>query len=292
MSLSSTHPKWTPYFFIAPFLIIFAVFMAYPMVQSMILATQQTFGPKTTQFVGLNNFRDLWSDPLFWKALRNTFIYAASSVAIQLPLSLGLAMLLNSRQLKGRAFFRLVFFSPSLVGIVFVAMMFALMFHERDGLINSFLRQVVPNFPQEFPWLQIYIMPALVIASLWMFVGFNMIYFLAALQGVDSTLLEAADIDGAGKWNKFRHVIIPQIAPVTGFIMLLSIIGSMQLFELPFILLGGPGPESRGLTIVMYLYQYGFEIGDLGYASAIGWSLAFILMGMAMIQRFVMKEKV
>ncbi len=290
MNLSATHPKWAPYFFIAPFLIIFSVFMAYPMVQSMILATQQTFGPQTTQFVGMGNFSDLWSDPLFWRAIRNTFLYAVASVTIQLPLSLGLAVLLNSKRLKGRAFFRLVFFSPSLVGIVFVAMMFALMFHERDGLINAFLRQIIPAFPEELPWLQIYVMPALVIASLWMYVGFNMIYFLAALQGVDSTLLEAAEIDGAGRWDRFRHVVLPQIAPVTGFIMLLSIIGSMQLFELPYILLGGPGPENRGLTIVMYLYQYGFEIGDLGYASAIGWSLALILIGMALVQRAAIRR--
>ena len=290
MSKSQLHPKWAPWFFIAPFLVIFAVFMVYPMLQSMMLAAQQTFGPQTTRFVGADNFRHLWSDPLFWKAMRNTFTYAAASVAIQLPLSLGLAMLMNSRRLKGRAFFRLVFFSPSLVGIVFVAMMFALMFHERDGLINAFLRQVIPSFPQEFPWLQIYVMPALIIASLWMYVGFNMIYFLAALQGVDENLLEAAEIDGAGRRSKFRHIILPQIAPVIGFITLLAIIGSMQLFELPFILLGGPGPESRGLTIVMYLYQYGFEIGDLGYASAIGWSLALILMAMALIQRAVVRR--
>ncbi len=284
---SNIHPGWTPYFFIAPFVIIFAVFMVYPMLQSIILAMQQTYGPRTTEFVGLANFRHLWSDPLFWKAVRNTFVYTVSSIVIQLPLSLGLAMLLNSPRLKGRAFFRLIFFSPSLVGIVFVAMMFALMFNERDGIINAFLRQILPSFPHEFPWLQIYVMPALVIASLWMYIGFNMIYFLAALQSVDSTLLEAAEVDGAGKWHKFRHVVLPQIAPVAGFVTLLSVIGSMQLFELPFILLGGPGPEARGLTIVMYLYQYGFEIGDLGYASAIGWTLAVILMLMAVTQRIM-----
>lgn len=107
---------------------------------------------------------------------------------------------------------------------------------------------------------------------------------------MDENLLEAAEIDGAGRRSKFRHIILPQIAPVIGFITLLAIIGSMQLFELPFILLGGPGPESRGLTIVMYLYQYGFEIGDLGYASAIGWSLALILMAMALIQRAVVRR--
>jgi ABC-type sugar transport system permease subunit len=283
--LSTSHPRWAPYLFMAPFVLIFGTFMVYPLVQSVVLATQQTFGPKTAVFVGLKNFVDLFEDRFFWIAMRNTFVFAIASVALQLPLSLGLAMLLNRPRVKARALFRLIFFSPSLVGIVFVAMMFALMFHEREGLVNALLRAVIPRFPREFPWLQEYVMPALIIASLWMSVGFNMIYFLAALQSVDKECLEAADIDGANAWQKFWHVILPEIAPVTRFVLLLSVIGSFQLFELPFILLNGPGPENRGLTIVMYLYQYGFEVGDLGYASGIGWTLALILMGLTIIQR-------
>jgi len=275
----------------APFLLIFCTFMIYPLVQSIVLAMQQTFGPKTTVFVGLKNFRDLLGDRFFWIALRNTFVFAIASVAIQLPLSLGLAMVLNRPGLKGRALFRLIFFSPSLVGIVFVAMMFALMFHERDGLVNAVLRTLIPHFPPEFPWLQLYVMPALILAGLWMSVGFNMIYFLAALQSVSPETLEAADVDGANRWQKFRHVILPSIAPVAGFVTLFSLIGSFQLFELPFILLNGPGPENRGLTVVMYLYQYGFETGDLGYASAIGWTLALILVGFAVLQRLANREQ-
>jgi ABC-type sugar transport system permease subunit len=275
----------------APFVLIFCTFMVYPLVQSIILAMQQTFGPKTTVFVGLKNFRDLLADHFFWLAMRNTFVYAVASVALQLPLALGLAMLLNRPRLKGRALFRLIFFSPALVGTVFVAMMFALMFHERAGLVNAFLRAIIPHFPQEFPWLQRYVMPALIIASLWTSVGFNMVYFLAALQSVDRDSLEAADVDGANSWQKFLFVIIPEIAPVTGFVVLLSLIGSFQLFELPFILLNGPGPENRALTVVMYLYQYGFEVGDLGYASAIGWTLALVLMGLAVIQRLLSQEQ-
>jgi ABC-type sugar transport system permease subunit len=288
--LSTSHPRWAPYVFMAPFVLIFCTFMVYPLVQSIILAMQQTFGPRTTVFVGLKNFADLLADPFFWLAMRNTFVYAALSVALQLPLSLGLALLLNRPQLKGRALFRLIFFSPSLVGIVFVAMMFALMFHEREGLVNTFLRVVIPHFPREFPWLQHYVMSALIIASLWMSVGFNMIYFLAALQSVDRECLEAADIDGANAWQKFLSVVLPEIAPVTRFVGLLALIGSFQLFELPFILLNGPGPENRGLTVVMYLYQYGFEVGDLGYASAIGWTLAVVLMGLAGVQRLLSRE--
>jgi ABC-type sugar transport system permease subunit len=288
--VSRSHPRWAPYFFIMPFVIIFCTFMVYPLLQSILLATQQTFGPKTAVFVGMKNFRDLFSDGLFWVAMRNTFVFAIASVTLQLPLSLGLAMVLNRPGLKGRPWFRLVFFSPSLVGVVFVAMMFALMFHERNGLVNAFLRTIIPLFPEEFPWLQRYVMPALIVAALWMYVGFNMIYFLAALQGVNKECLEAADVDGANSWQKFVHVILPDIAPVTSFVVLLSLIGSFQLFELPFILLNGPGPENRGLTIVMYLYQYGFEIGDLGYASTIGWTLALVLMGLAAIQRLLIKE--
>jgi ABC-type sugar transport system permease subunit len=223
--------------------------------------------------------------------MRNTFVYAVAAVALQVPLALGLAMLLNRPRLRGRALFRLIFFSPSLVGIVFVAMMFALMFHEREGLVNVVLRAAIPHFPREFPWLQRYVMPALIIATLWMSVGFNMIYFLAALQGVDKDCLEAADVDGANAWQKFLAVILPEIAPVTGFVVLLSLLGSLQLFELPFILLNGPGPENRGLTVVMYLYQYGFEVGDLGYASAIGWTLALVLMGLTVLQRLLSREQ-
>jgi ABC-type sugar transport system permease subunit len=289
--LSTSHPRWAPYVFMAPFVLIFCTFMVYPLLQSIILAMQQTFGPKTTVFVGLKNFGDLLADRFFWLAMRNTFVFAVASVALQLPLSLGLALLLNRPRLKGRALFRLIFFSPSLVGIVFVAMMFALMFHEREGLVNALLRAVIPHFPREFSWLQEYVMPALIIASLWMSVGFNMIYFLAALQSVDRECLEAANIDGANGWQKFIHVILPEIAPVTRFVTLLSLIGSFQLFELPFILLNGPGPENRGLTVVMYLYQYGFEVGDLGYASAIGWTLALVLIGLTVIQRRLSRER-
>lgn len=291
MQASTSHPKWAPYVFMAPFVLIFCIFLIYPLAHSIVLAMQQTFGPKTTVFVGLKNFRDLIADRLFWVALRNTFVFAAASVVIQLPLSLGLAMILNRPGLHGRAVFRLIFFSPSLVGIVFVAMMFALMFHERDGLVNASLRTLIPHFPAEFAWLELYVMPALIIAAAWMSVGFNMIYFLAALQSVDKALLEAADVDGANAWQKFAHVILPAIAPVTGFVTLLSLIGSFQLFELPFILLNGPGPGNQGLTVVMYLYQYGFETGDLGYASAIGWTLTLVLVGFTVLQRLVMKEQ-
>lgn len=277
--------QWAPYFFIAPFALVFLVFVAYPLVWSVAMAMQQTFGPKSAEFVGFRNFAFLLRDPLFHRALFNTAVFAAASVLIQLPLSLGLALLLNRPEIRGRAFFRLIFFSPALVGIVFVAMIFSLIFEKRTGLLNVALAELTGGlWDIDFPWLQQFVMPALIIAALWMYVGFNMVYFLAALQNVSRELLEAATVDGANAWHRFRHVTIPAIRPIATFVVLLSLIGSFQLFELPWVLLGGAGPDNQGLTVVMYLYQTGFQTNDLGYASAIGWVIALILFAFALVQ--------
>jgi ABC-type sugar transport system permease subunit len=282
---------WVPYVFLAPFLLTFGVFMAYPLFESAILAGSQTYGPDYHAWVGWGNFRNLFHDPDFWTALKNTAVYTLASVTIQLPLALLLALVLNQPGLRGRAIFRLIFFLPSLVGVVFVAMLFSVILGDREGLVNHFLRAVVPGFPSEFPWLQHYVMASLVLASLWMYVGFNMVYFLAALQTVSKETLEAAAIDGANAWQRFLHVTLPEIKPVLGFVVLISVIGSLQLFELPYVLLNGPGPDQSGLTLVMYLYQNGFDRNDLGFASAIGWTLAIFLMGLALSQRRLTRER-
>ena len=210
---------------------------------------------------------------------------------MQLPVSLGLALLLNQSWLRGRILFRLIFFSPSLIGVAFVAVLFAPIFAKNTGLLNTMLYDLIPTFDPEFGWLDEYVMGALIVAAFWMYVGFNMVYFLAALQNVDRNLVDAAMIDGAGAWQRFLHVTIPAIRPVASFVVLLSLIGSLQLFELPYIMLHfGGGPNDRGLTVVMYLYQVGFESGDLGYACAIGWCLALLLLVVAVVQRTVLRR--
>lgn len=285
MKPASPHPRWSPYAFFAPFLLLFCAFTVWPLIQSLVLAFSQTFGPKRSAFVGFGNFAFLLRDPLFWQALRNTVLYTAGSVFIQLPLSLGLALLLNRPGLRGRAVFRLIFFAPSLVGLVFVATVFALLFQSRTGLVNAGLHSLFSTWDPEFAWLDRHVMLSLIVASVWLYAGFNMIYFLAALQNVSRELVEAASLDGAGPWARFRHVVLPEIRPVSGFVLLLALIGSFQAFELPWVLLNNSaGPDNRGLTIVMYLYQTGFLTGDLGYASAIGWVLGLILAGAAALQ--------
>lgn len=293
MKPAPPYPRWAPWFFTAPFLVLFGVFTLWPLAQSLVLALQQTFGPKRTVFVGLGNFEFLLRDPLFWHAMRNTAFYALGAVAIQLPVALGLALLLNRPKLRGRACFRLIFFAPSLVGLVFVGVIFTLLFQKRTGLINAGLHALWRGWDPEFAWLDQHVMPALIVASVWLYAGFNMIYFLAALQNVNRELLDAASIDGADPWARFRHIVMPEIRPVAGFVVLLSVIGSFQLFELPWVLLNNSaGPGDRGLTVVMYLYQTGFLTGDLGYASAIGWVLGLLLTGVAFVQARLARAEV
>ncbi len=279
------HPLWVPYFWVAPFLLVFGVFIAYPMILSIQMAFHQNAGPRVAEYVGTQNFQWMMGDPLFWKAVVNTLIFAAASVFIQLPAALGLALLLNNEKLKARGFWRMIFFAPVLVGLPFVAVLAGLVFEKNTGILNLSLHHAI-GFDLEFPWLQEFVMPTLILTSFWLYVGFNMVYFLAALQNVDKSLLEAAEVDGANSWHRFLHIKLPAIRPIASFVVLLSLIGSFQLFELPYLLLNeSAGPNNQGLTLVMYLYQQGFDRGDLGYASAVGWVLALVLFAFAIAQQ-------
>lgn len=279
-----------PYLFLLPYFILTAVFFIYPLLHATTLAFYETNGAQSRLWVGWANFKFILTDPDFYKALENTSIFAACSLLIQLPLSLGLALLLNSKNDRLKGFFRLAIFAPNLVGQVFVGIMFSLFFAPRYGLFNIFLDKLV-HWGFDKHWLDdpALVMPAIVIAALWIYVGFNMVYFLAALQNVDQSLVEAAKIDGASPLGIFRHVTIPAIIPVGTFVVVTSTIGSFQLFELPYILLcqnggTGYGPNNSGMTIVSYLYRYAFENNDLGTAAAVGWLLTLIVLGLSLIQ--------
>ncbi len=282
----SLQHRLAPYLFVAPFLVLFATFGFWPLAKSLVLSAYATNGPKSHVFVGLDNFRFLLVDPDFHTAVRNTAVYTLCAVGLQLPLALGLALLLSQQWLKGRAFFRLAFFSPHLLGSVFVAVLFSVLFVPRYGLVNQALHAVART-PLDTKWLgnPDLVMPALVVTSLWMHVGFHMIYFLAALQAVDRELYEAARVDGAGGWQQFLAVTLPGIRPVAIFVLVTATIGSFQLFELPYVMLSNTaGPNKAGLTVVMYLYNTGFVTGDLGYASAVGWTLALGVLVVSLAQ--------
>ncbi|OPZ07049.1 MAG: L-arabinose transport system permease protein AraP [candidate division BRC1 bacterium ADurb.BinA364] len=278
--------KSAPYVFLAPYVLVAGCFFLYPLINAAILTFYQTNGPKSRLFVGLSNFIFVLGDPELYTALKNTTIYAIFSIFLQLPLSLGLALLLNAREDRLKGFFRLVIFSPHLVGPVFVGVLFGVLFTPHYGLFNQTL-QALAGWGLDQRWLEQpeLIMPALIVTSLWMYVGFNMIYFLAALQNVDPNLVEAARIDGANAFQVFWNVTIPAIKPVAAFVVIMSTIGSFQLFELPYTLLKGTyGPKNAGLTMVGYLYKNAFESGDLGTGAAIGWLLAFIIFLISLAQ--------
>lgn len=274
-----------PYLFVLPFLILFSTFFVYPFCMSILLSFYKTAGPRHQVFVGLEHFLFLFRDALFWKALGNTTRYVLIFLSIQIPASLGLALLLNNPHLRFRNFFRYAFFSSHLVGSVFVAVLFSLLLTPRHGLINRFIGALTP-FGSEINWLSqpTLAMPAVIIAALWLSIGYGMVYFLAALQSVDKELYEAAEADGAGKFARFWNVTLPGIRPVLTFLTLVGAIGAFQLFELPYVLFNGAGPNNSMLTIVMYLFQQGFETGDIGYAAAIGWVLFLIILLVSLAQ--------
>jgi ABC-type sugar transport system permease subunit len=279
--------KLAPYLFVAPFVILFCVFSIYPIVKSLSLSFYATSGPKAAVFNGGGNYAFLLTDPDFWTAVKNTVIYAIGSVFLQLPIAMGLALLLSQKGLKGVSFWRLAVFSPNLMGQVFVGVLFAVLLMPKFGLVNVGLSKALGQAWLETKWLSDprMVMPALILVSIWMYAGYNMIYFLAALQAVDKDLYEAALVDGATPAQQFFAVTMPSIRPVATFVLVTATIGSLQLFELPYLLLGnGPGPANSGLTIVMYLFNNGFSAGDLGYASAVGWTLAAGMLVISLIQ--------
>jgi ABC-type sugar transport system permease subunit len=282
------HKRWLPFAFLGPYLLLAGAFFVYPFINALILTFYQTNGPRSRAFVGLGNFEYLLRDSTFHRALWNTTVFAIASVCLQLPLSMGLALLLNQGNSKLKGLFRLVLFSPNLVGQIFIGILFSVLFTPRYGLINRFVQSLL-NWGLEERWLNnpTLVMPAIILTSLWLWVGFNMVYFLAALQSVDSSLEEAARIDGANVWQVFWHVTLPSMRHVVVFVVITSIIGSYQLFELPVALLAntnGFGPENSGLTVITYLNQVAFRSGDLGLGSAVGAIVSAIIFIISLIQ--------
>ena len=224
---STRHIPLAPYAFLTPFLLLFTAFTLYPLAQSLLLSFEQTHGPRSAQFVGAANFSFILHDPLFWKALSNTAIFAAASVFIQLPISLALALLLNRPDIKGRALFRLIFFSPpSSASSLSPSSSPSSSKNATFGLLNVALHSLF-NLNLDFPWLQEHVMAAMILAALWVWVGFNMVYFLAALQEqLTPNSSKPQKSTAPNPFHRFLHITLPAIRPVAAFVVLLSILGS------------------------------------------------------------------
>jgi multiple sugar transport system permease protein len=232
-------------------------------------------------FIGSGNYQELASDDLFWKALRNTVYYVVGSIPPAIALALLLALALN-QPLRGRAIFRTAFFLPVVSSTVAVAVLWGWMFNTQIGLFNHLLSFVgIPRVP----WItsETWAMPAVIIMSVWKGLGYNMILFLAGLQGVPEEYYEAAKIDGAGSLRRFWDITLPLLSPTTFLIVILSVISSFQVFEQTYILTGG-GPSNSTLTLVLMIFYRGFQDFRMGYASAIAYVLFTIVFMVTLIQ--------
>jgi multiple sugar transport system permease protein len=256
------------------------LFQVGPVVGAFLISFADWPLPQPPRFVGLSHLRELLTDPLLGRTLFNTAYYALGTVPTGIVLGLGLALLLN-RQRRGVHLFRTIFFLPVVVSGVAMSLLWAWVFNPRYGVVNALLAEIGIRGPA---WLQdeTWAMPALILMSLWG-TGVNMVVYLAALQRVPRNLLDAAALDGAGRWARLRHVTWPIISPVTFYLLVVNVIGSFQVFTPTYILTRG-GPNNTTLTLPLYIYLNAFAWGRLGYASALASFLFALILALTLIQ--------
>ncbi len=273
--------KNVPYFFMAPMVILFAVFMVYPIIHSFILSFFNFEGGEYI-FCGFQNYITLAKDPVVWISLKNTFIYLAIQVPIMVVLSLLLGVLVEQNYLKFRSCYRISVFMPSVTALVAYAMIFKVLFNTDFGLVNHILKL----FGWEgVDWLNtVWGARAVIIMGItWRWTGYNTIIMIAGLKSIPNELYESAQLDGANFWQQFFKITIPMVKSIILFVSITSTIGTLQLFDESFILTGG-GPDNATITIGHYLYNTGFTYYKFGYAAAISYVLAFIIIIMSLIQ--------
>lgn len=267
--------------FCLPWLIGLGLFMLYPLVAALYYSLCDYSVLLPPVFVGPANYADLVRDPLFWKSLYNTVVFAVGSVTGGVVVSLTLALLLNTK-IKGLALYRTIFFLPSLMPVVASSILWTWMYNGEHGIINTFLRHLGLQGPA---WLAnpAFAKPAIVIMAIWSS-GHAMVIFLAGLQDVPHSLYEASIIDGANWWRRLIHVTIPMISPVIYFNVVMGLIGGFQVFTQAFIMTDSQGaPERSTLFYVLELYDVGFQDLRMGYACAMAWVLFLIILGLTLL---------
>jgi multiple sugar transport system permease protein len=275
-----------------PFCLLFLVFTAWPVLQSLFMSITDTRSrdlrtPFAVDIVGLDNFTKAFSDPIFRKAMLNTGYFVIVGVPLTMLLALAAAVALDKGITKLRGLFRLGFYLPVITSIVAVAVVWRFLLQQEFGLINTVLGWVGiegPNWLGDPHWS----MPGLILMASWRNFGTGMIIFLAGLQGVPWTLHEAAAIDGAGAWQRFRHITLPLLRPTLLFVSVTTGIGYLQFFEEPFVMTSG-GPLNSTISMSMYTYQQ-FGFGNYGYAAAMSYIIFVVIAIVTAIQFRVLRE--
>ncbi|MDI6802796.1 MAG: sugar ABC transporter permease [Bacteroidota bacterium] len=264
------------YFFLTPALAAIFIFFFLPVIAAFVMSFTDfdiySLGNiQYVRFVGFRNYLQLFNDPLFWQAFQNTFYFVLVGGPLSVAVSLAAAILLNSKLVRFKSFFRVIYFAPVVTTLVAIAVVWRFVYHPRFGLLNYFLSffGVTP-----IDWLgdPTYAMPAIILLAVWKNFGYNMIIFIAGLQNIPDELYEAARIDGANARQQFLFITIPMLAPTTLFVSIITMIGYFQLFAEPYVMTQG-GPLNSTLSIVLLMYQQGFRWWNMGYSA----SLAFVL---------------
>ncbi len=273
--------QWEAYLFLLPSFIGFLIFTALPVIASLTLSFVRWNLLTPPEFVGIANYAQLLArDRIFQKVAWNTAYFIVTIVPAQLVLGLAMAVALN-QAIRGRTVYRVIYFMPVVTTIVAAALIFQWMFNRDFGVISAMIWKLgewtgLPIAPPDWLNSTKWAKPAVVILTLWKNTGFTMVIYLAGLQAIPRELYDAAKVDGAGAWQRFRHITVPMVSPTTFFLLVIQMIGAFQLFSEPYVMTRG-GPAQATLTIVYYIYQNAFEFGRMGKASAIAWVLfAFI----------------
>ena len=268
--------------FLAPALIAIALFFFVPVLAAFVLSftdfdIYSLADIQFARFVGFRNYARIFEDPLFWKALRNTTYFLVVGGPLSIAVSLSAALMLHSKLVRFKGFFRVIYFSPVVTTLVAVAAVWRFIYHTRFGVLN-YLLSFVGISPVDWLGDPAWAMPAIILLAVWKNFGYNMIIFIAGLQNIPSELYEAASIDGAGRLQQFRSITLPMLAPTTLFITIITMIGYFQLFAEPYVMTQG-GPLHGTLSIVLLMYEQGFRWWNMGYSAAI----AFVLFGLIAI---------
>lgn len=276
------------YFFLVPNVTGFLIFTLFPVVASFLLAFCEwdIFSP--IKWIWFDNFIRLIKDKDFWYYLYNTF-YFMLGIPIGMAVSLAMALVLNQK-LKGIVVFRTVYFMPVVSSMVAIALVWRWIYNPDFGLLNSFFHWIGIKAPPKWLSSTEWAKPALIIVGTWQGAGYNMLLYLAALQGIPQELYEAASIDGASWWDTFRFVTWPMLSFVNFFILIMGIIGGFQAFGIQYVMTGG-GPAGSTTTIVYYIYNHAFQWFKMGYASAISWFLFLMMFIVTLIQWHSMEKK-
>jgi multiple sugar transport system permease protein len=281
--------NFSPFLYLAPFLVFFVVFQIYPIFQGLYVSLTRWDLATPPRFIGITNYVNLLTlDTLFWKALRNTSLFVVLNAPLAVAVPLGLAILVNE-PIRGRAIFRSAFSTPLMISVASVGVLWQWFYNPAFGLINYYLGLV--GLPGQ-SWLTTpsWAMVAVVVTTVWWTSGFNMILFLAGLQDIPEHLYDAAKIDGAGNWALFRYVTLPGLRATVLFVGVTTIIGSFRVFGQVFVMTNG-GPFDSTRTIVQHIYETGFRYFKMGSASAVAWALFCIVVVFTLIQFRLLKEQ-